>query len=281
MKLHAILITRNDDLIIGDWLRRHHGFFDTIAVVDGSDGTYTRTLCADYANVRYDRDPPGPITDQTLRHRGYEMLRDAVTEGDWFFAAHPDEFLIHDPRSLMSITANIVMWLPLHILPHTTEIEAWRVAEGRHPTTLFSHFWWRRGAVPHCEYRMWKLVREPVWDLVSTKPSTSVIPMNYMGEAIPTLVPIYLHYKCYNPCPDLYEADGRLKKSNLNTGMPSAGQGEYFFDDDHPYMEQGVAWNVARFTTPADLVARFGNPPRLVQVGNELTMVNDEGAVVH
>ncbi|MBB6251483.1 glycosyltransferase family 2 protein [Nitrospirillum iridis] len=285
MKLHAILITRNDDLIIENWLARHHDMFDTIAVVDGSDGDFTRVTCARYPHIRYSTDPAGgPITDQTLRHRGYELLRDTVTEGDWIFNAHADEFLIHDPRNLMTLPWNTLLWLPLHILPHPSEAEAWRATGGRHPTMLFRHFWWRRGRPPHCEFRMWRVVREPIWDLVGTKPSTDVIPMNYLGEGAPSIAPLYFHYKCYDPRPELYETDGRLKKSNLNTGIPTRALPveDYFFDEDRPYVEDGVAWHVARFDSMADLLARFGHPPQIIRdERGEVRIVNDDGVPCH
>ncbi|WP_044563051.1 glycosyltransferase family 2 protein [Azospirillum sp. B4] len=283
MKLHAILITRNDDLIIEDWLERHHHMFDTIAVVDGSDGDFTRTACAPYPNIRYGTDPASPITDQTLRHHGFELLRGDITEGDWIFNAHPDEFLVHDPHSFMDLPWNLFLWLPLHILPHTSEMDAWHAMGGRRPIALFRHFWWRRGRLPHCELRMWRFVREPVWDLENPKPSSEVIPMNYLGEPLPNCMPIYLHFKCYDPRPEMYEADGRAKRSQLETGVPgrSAGEG-FFFDEEHPYMEEGEVWNVARFTSVADLLTRFGNPPRVIHDDQgKPHMVNHLGQGVH
>lgn len=280
MKLHAIMITRNDDLLIENWLDQHAALFDTIAVVDGSDSDFTKNACARIPHLRYTSDPEGLITDQTLRHHGFALIRDVVAMGDWIFIAHPDEFLIHNPRAFMERPENVMMWLPLHILPHPSEAEAWRATGGRNPRGLFRHFWWRKGKPPHCEHRMWRMVKEPFWDLACEQKSTTVIPANYHNEPIGEVLPLQLHYKCVDLRLSCYREDGGFTNSGLGTGLLVTIQTDedLFFDEQHPF-EPG--WQFARFESINTLLERFGNPPRVaVLPSGEVVVVNNAGVSV-
>jgi Glycosyl transferase family 2 len=279
--LHAILLTKDDDLIIGSWLARHHGLFKWISVVDGSRSGATETLCATYENVIHRRDPAGLITDQTLRHAAFEQLRPNLAMGDWIFVAHPDEFLLHDPRSFMSIDANLMMWLPLPVLPHTSERSAWETAEVKNPVNLFKHYWWRQGSLPHCEHRMWRYVKEPVWDLQNPKKSSTVIPVNFHGESISSALPLYLHYKCFDLDVQRYDATGSSTVSGLNTGLPVAVNtiDDLFFDEQRPFGDG--YFHCAPFQGVDGVFSQFGNPPMARQSANRLQVVNGSGQPIH
>ena len=50
-KLFGIMITKDDDLIIGPWLNKHSNLFEKIAIVDGSTTDYTKNLSKTFSNV--------------------------------------------------------------------------------------------------------------------------------------------------------------------------------------------------------------------------------------
>lgn len=279
--LHALLLTKDDDLIIGTWLARHHGLFRTISVVDGSRSDRTARLCAQYANTLHRRDPEGLITDQTLRHAAFEQLRPRLELGDWIFVAHPDEFLLHDPRSFMALESNLMMWLPLPVLPHTSDRAAWEASTDKDPVQLFKHYWWRQGSLPHCEHRMWRYVREPVWDLQNPKKSTTVIPLNVHGESISSALPLYLHYKCFDLNVQRYDAAGSSKVSGLNTGLPVGVStiDDFFFDQERPFGDG--YFHCAPFTNSEAVFAQFGHPPIVQQGPDGLQIVNGQGRPIH
>lgn len=255
MKLHGILITKDDDYIIGEWLKKHSPFFDTIAVVDGSiSGTdFTRDLCKDYSNVIYNTDPVGIITDQTLRKCGWDSLSKEVSIGDWIFMCHPDEFLFHNPRKFMEIDEVIIRWIALHILPHPSEKESWIKSKDKNPVKLFKHYWWKRGDKVTYEYRMWRYVKEPSWDISTDKFGLPVLPINFTNESEHPIHPIHKHYKIYDLNINNYGGDeyvrkdqvvlhGRTIKSSLGTHIGGRVINEFddfFFDEKRPWGHKG------------------------------------------
>ena len=77
-KVHCIVMTRNDDLIIEHWIKKHINVFDTISVVDGSDGDFTEQLCKQY-NILYTKDPTdNPFHEQYLREAAFKDRKSVV-----------------------------------------------------------------------------------------------------------------------------------------------------------------------------------------------------------
>ncbi len=291
-KLFGIMITKDDDLIIGPWLEKHSHIFEKIAIVDGSTSNYTKDLSSKFSNIVYCRDPDSHITDQTLRNEAWKRLRPYVSLGDWIFLCHADEFYIHDPRSILNNPdlGNLVFWLPLVILPHPDEAGAWIKSKSKDATTVFKHFWWKAGENPHVEHRMWRFVKEPFWNLEIRKPSCGVIPHNYASEKISSVVPIYLHYRCYNLDLSAYNSsDGSYKKSAFTQGIGAAtasnhGIGRmvnnfedfFFYEDRPPAGKNQVCLNFNEKTLEV-----FGNPPKFaLNQSNQVVLVNDFGVDV-
>ena len=289
-RLFGLMITKDDDLIIEKWMLKHAGLFEKIAVVDGSTTHFTRDLCARIPNAIYRRDPDTHITDQTLRHEGWQGLKPFVSPGDWIFICHADEFYVHDPRFFLDQTGtgNVVIWLPLVVLPHPDEAAAWIKSSDKDPTSLFNHVWWPAGQDPHVEHRMWRYVKEPVWNLETKRPGCGVIPYNYWNEKINNTVPIYLHYRCFDLNINAYHSDdGSYKKSAWNQGViepnaEKAGLGrpiqsfaDFFFHEERP--PEGSNQICLKFGENA--LELLGNPPRLVwdhQLG-KVKLINKRG----
>lgn len=275
------MITKDDDLIIGDWLESNHSIFDTIVVVDGSVSEITKNCANKYSNVLYLRDPTCHITDQTLRHHGWCALQDIASLGDWVYMCHADEFFINSPRDFMHESANTIYWMPLQILPHPSEAESWIRSETKNPRELFKHYWWRRGSVMHVEERMLRYVKPLEWNLQIKQPSCGVFPHNYSepNEKIANKVPLYFHYKCYDLSPDAYKEGGDFKKSNLTTSIYRSIHG---FDDLFFYEKKPFDSHNAYDNNHNGIHERFGNPPR-VALGpdGKITLINDLNQMIH
>jgi hypothetical protein len=281
-KLYAILLTKNDDLIIDSWLRRHASLFDAISVVDGSYGNHTEKSCKLYSNIIYRRDPVGLITDQTLRDAAMQSLRPTLRKDDWIFIAHPDEFVVHNPRDFTAIPMPLILWLPLLVLPHPSERELIETLGHRpfDPMLVFKHYWWRTGQLPHCEFRMFRWVLPDMWDLSNPKKSSSVIPPNYGNLAVCNILPIYFHYKLYNVDFRLYTANGKLVDSGLDTGLDRqlSRTEDLYFDETNPWGDGYIEFD-NRISMIAD---RFGNPPRSIpDKKGAIQVVNDRSEPIH
>jgi hypothetical protein len=274
MKLYGILITKDDDLIVEEWFQENHHRFHKLAVVDGSKSGLTENIARRYPNTIYLRDPQTHITDQTLRKHGWDAIAGEIERGDFVAICHVDEFYIHDPRAMMVEGAfNIVLWLPLVMLPHPSEAEAWIKSPNKSPRPHFRHYWWRTTQTPHCEHRMFRYVKEPFWNTELTVKGCGVIPHNYFSETVCTATPLYLHYKIVNLSAEAYAGDGNLKKSSLNTGLPKPVEGisDLFFWEDNPFTD-----GYYRFDNDhGKILERFGNPPRITIVDDKVTLVND------
>jgi hypothetical protein len=220
-RLFGLMITRNDMPILERWFERHSHLFEAIAVVDGSDDDNTEQLCSKIPHVLHRRDPAPPLTDQTLRAAGWEMIASSVSHGDWVMLCHPDEFYIHDPRCFLRVRQPLIKWSALHVLPHPSEREAWEMGEADGDVTkLFHHYWWREDGSATVEIRMFRVDIEPDWDLSDRQPSTFVIPKNYLGRKAYRKLPAYLHYKIQYLDPSRFRG-GQYVDSNLNTGLGS------------------------------------------------------------
>ena len=279
-KLHGLLITKDDDLLVEEWFRENHSVFNTLVVVDGSTSGLTKRVASQYSNTVYMTDPNCHITDQTLRHHGWQELVKIASMGDWIFICHVDEFYIHDPRALIQAQGNLMFWMPLVVLPHPLEAYDWIKSENKNPRQLFKHYWWRQGTLPHLEHRMWRYVKEPFWNTQLTAPSCGTIPHNYMDEKIVVQAPLYFHYKCYDLSWEAYLSDGSSAKSSLNTGLPRRVKGfdDLFFDEDRPF-EDGY-FHFDSDTTK--IFERFGNPPRIgLGPDGKAVVINDQGKFVH
>jgi hypothetical protein len=279
-KLHGLLITKDDDLVVEDWFKEFHNTFDSIVVVDGSTSSLTKNVCSLYSNTVYMRDPKCHITDQTLRHHGWQELVKIAVEGDWIYICHVDEFYIHDPRLFLHSQGNVALWMPLVVLPHPSEAPSWITAQKKNPRSLFKHYWWRRGTLPHLEHRMWRYVKEPFWNIELRQPSCGTIPHNYLTERVLSEVPLYFHYKCYDLSMSAYRTDGSSAKSSLNTGLPREVHGfeDLFFYEAKPFGDGYFNFD----TDPSQILPRFGNPPRIgVAEDGKAVVVNDRGELVH
>ena len=217
--------------------------FERMAVVDGSDGDETEKACRRLQNVLYRRDPVAPITDQSLRAAGWELLDGLVRRGDWVMLCHPDEFYIHDPREFLKVRRLVVKWAALHVLPHTSEKEAWARGDANGDVThLFRHYWWKADGSATLENRMFRVMSPPEWDVEDPRPSSSVIPRNYQSLKPWRRQPAYLHYKIQHLDPARFSGTNYVD-SSLQTGLGGTRSIEtvddFFFDEMRSWGHKG------------------------------------------
>jgi hypothetical protein len=258
-KVHCIVMTRNDDLIIEHWIKKHINVFDTISVVDGSDGDFTEQLCKQY-NILYTKDPTDkPFHEQYLREAAFTNLKPYIQVGDWVGCFMADEWVYHDPRKIVEGVepwADVVSWNQLNVLPHPSEKEEYfnSVKEGRYnPTEAFKHYWFRDNTKTCFEPRMFKYTGNEFWthNIPSENPVAGRIePVSHNAKS--GVIPTYFHYKVFDLDPAKYKNDGfaHFEKSNLNTGI-GYGKGQstrtvetiddLFFDEDNIYCNMGTA----------------------------------------
>jgi hypothetical protein len=238
-RLFGVMITRNDMPILGRWMARHAALFDKLAVVDGSDDDTTKKICEGLGNVLHRRDPAPPITDQTLRAAGWALMDGIARRGDWIMLCHPDEFYIHDPRTFLGVRSPVIRWAALHVLPHTSERDAWAHDDsGADVTRLFRHYWWKDNGTATLENRMFRIGSPPEWDMEDPRPSSSVLPSNYQSLKPWRRQPAYLHYKIQQLDPRKFSGT-RYVDSNLQTGLGGTRSIEsvddLFFDESRPW----------------------------------------------
>jgi len=261
--VHCIVMTRNDDLIIEHWVKKHINVFDKISVVDGSDGDFTQKVCEKYG-ILYTKDPEPtpekPFHEQYLREAAFNLLKPYLTPGDWVGCFMPDEWVYHDPREIVDMVPgsfhNVISWNQLNILPHPSEKEEYlkSIEEGTYnPTEVFRHFWHRDNNKTCCEPRMFRYSGDEVWThripWCDNAVAGRIQPIN--RDNIAKIKPTYFHYKVFDLDPTKYKDDGfgHFEKSNLNTGI-GYGKGmserkihsieDLFFYEDNIYCNLGT-----------------------------------------
>lgn len=258
-KTHCIVMTRNDDLIIAHWIKRHINVFDKISVVDGSDGDFTENLCREY-NILYTRDPKDkPFHEQYLREAAFNNLKPYIQIGEWVSCFMADEWVYHDPRKIVeyvSPESDVISWNQLNILPHPSEKEIYlkRIEDKNYnPVEVFKHYWFRDNTKTCYEPRMFKYTGYEYWshEIPSENPVAGRIePVSHNKKS--NIIPTYFHYKVFDLNPNKYKDNGfaYFEKSKLNTGI-GYGKGQsiriiktiddLFFDENNIYCNMGTA----------------------------------------
>mmetsp|Transcript_556 Transcript_556/g.1779 ORF Transcript_556/g.1779 Transcript_556/m.1779 type:complete len:1051 (-) Transcript_556:130-3282(-) len=132
----GLMITKEDDAVLAEWLEAHMPLLDGLVILDGSEGNATRRIAEDFTlrcpsrggdlHYFHERDESLVVkNDQTLRGVVHEKIRQIFGHGRWIMLCHPDEFLYHDPRMVAGLAASMnadhVFWFALHVLPHPSE----------------------------------------------------------------------------------------------------------------------------------------------------------------
>jgi hypothetical protein len=171
MTLVALLITKDDDAVIGEWCADQLGLYDAVVCLDGSAGGETARLFrarGDRVAYLHERDFDIPNkTDHGLRRVAHaEIVRRFGTD-NWVMCCHPDEFCYHDPRKAAARAKaggyDLVSWYSLHFYPHPDDGPH---GGERSVRARFRHYHWdyRGSGLPWIEDRLYRNGPAVGWD---------------------------------------------------------------------------------------------------------------------
>jgi hypothetical protein len=127
----GLMITKDDHVVLHEWLEANMPFLDGLVLLDGSQGNASRDIVHRFRaaerpggrplrlhymheedEATFQRDPAK--TDQTLRRAVHRRIRAVFGSGVWVMLCHPDEFFYHDPRAVAAAAqaegADHVFW---------------------------------------------------------------------------------------------------------------------------------------------------------------------------
>lgn len=137
-KQMGLLVMRDENDILEEYLNRITEFYDVIYVLDGSDGEEGRHICAKFDEVAfYGRDNEmvkGPHND-SIRKYIWDIARKEVKDKQWVGILHPDEFPIGSPLEMLdqydtNPDIQAIAIRNLHFFLHTSQKENWNFKQG-------------------------------------------------------------------------------------------------------------------------------------------------------
>lgn len=277
MTLVGLLITKDDDAVIGEWCDDQFPLYDAVVCLDGSstDGT-ARHLRGRGDRVLYlhERDFDIPFkTDHGLRRVAHQQLVRRFGTDNWVMCCHADEFCYHDPRKA-AVRAEAegfdrVSWYSLHFYPHPHDGPVVSEPGGVPIRDRFRHYHWsyRGDGLPWLEDRLYRNGPRVAWDQVT---HGSVRPHGVTRPA--PFYPALRHYKVvtlelaqYEPADRSTYYRSHWDGLEHRTGLPFVvRRPEDFFVDRLPGYERcdrfdGTfphSWNMGEEYRPATVEAR-------------------------
>ena len=210
MTLVALLITKDDDAIVGEWCDDQLPMYDAVVCLDGSAGGATAAHLRgrdDRVVYLHERDFAIPYkTDHGLRRVAHQEIVRRFGTDNWVMCCHPDEFCYHDPRKAAARAEaegfDLVSWYCLHFYPHPHDLPDLPRRRGMSVRDQFRHFHWdyRGSGRPWVEDRLYRNGPRVAWDQVT---HGSVRPHG-LGRPAP-FHPALCHYKVVTLDLDRYE----------------------------------------------------------------------------
>jgi len=135
----GIMLMKDEDDILEEYLTRATHWCDRILVMDGTDGGRGEEICSRFPEVALyarDREFPGPPGDH-LRGHLWERAKSICPEKDWACILHPDEFPSRNPLEVIGQVSSsrpgieALMVKNVHYFPHTSQEGCWSWRPGR------------------------------------------------------------------------------------------------------------------------------------------------------
>lgn len=279
MRHVGMLLTKNDDLVIGEWFDENILFFDALYCLDGSCGDRTRDVATSYPQTHYWHEQDVVIahkTDHGLRAFLHREIFRREAPGAWITLCHADEFFYHDPRRCC-LRADAegydgLWWYSLHFLPHPDDLEDIDSILDRPVSRRFLHYHWDHdgSGEPWREFRSYKCLPKTYWHAPqhgSTQP--------YGCDQVAPFLPVYRHLKVYDLSIDRYSStdqrtlfrDRWRHVRDGRSGLPWTVQSDrdLFVARYPPYRQCGVF--SGRFNEPWNMGDDFRGPPRKAREG--------------
>ena len=130
MSLIGLLITRDDEAIVGTWCTHQLDLYDAVVCLDGSSTDATERIASEHSSrLIYYHERRFSIphkTDHGLRRIIHNTIIDRFGHGHWIMCCHANEFCYHSPRKIAELADrngyDLVSWYSPHFYPHPAEL---------------------------------------------------------------------------------------------------------------------------------------------------------------
>jgi len=128
----GLLIMRDENDILEEYLNVVSKYYDPILVLDGSDDEIGREICSKFPEVKYyerDENVVHGVSNDSIRGFLLEKAKEISSDKKWVAVLHPDEFPEGNPLSMLESIDHLdfdsVTIRNLHFFPHTSQRETW------------------------------------------------------------------------------------------------------------------------------------------------------------
>lgn len=129
----GLLIMKDENDILHEYLTKVTQYYDKILVLDGSDDDEGKEICDQFPEVIfYEKDKnvlDGDVNDSTTRGFLWEKAKELVDNKLWVAILHPDEFPASNPLEMLeeaqSLNSDVIMINNLHFFLHTSQKDGW------------------------------------------------------------------------------------------------------------------------------------------------------------
>jgi len=134
----GIMVMRDEEDILEEYLHKATGWCDRILVMDGTEDDTGEDICSRFPEVVFygrDRDHSGPTRDYIRGHL-WEMAKQICPDKEWACILHPDEFPSINPLELLGHVSttypdlDAIMIKNVHYFPHISQAGCWSWTPG-------------------------------------------------------------------------------------------------------------------------------------------------------
>jgi hypothetical protein len=134
-KQMGLLIMRDENDILEEYLSRIICFYDKILVLDGSEDDQGSEICSKFPEVIFyekDKNVIEGISNDSIRGFLWNQAKSLVDDKEWVAVLHPDEFPIGDPLIMLDQypDATSIIIRNLHFFLHTSQRDTWSFNQG-------------------------------------------------------------------------------------------------------------------------------------------------------
>ena len=235
IKIIGLMLTRDDNIILEDWLNKYSIEFDNIFALDGSKLYKNESMSIlEKYNVKYFHDNDfifSTKNDQTLRNVLFEKIKEYINDtnniqynDNWIVCVHPDEFYIeklnHVIQKAYKNNSEVIIYHALHNMPHTSEKNIIIESKDYKLLSYFMHNYKNS----YKENRIFKFNINQYYD----QNNKGVFPLNINFNNSKLFYPNYFHYKILYFDISYYNQKGTILKS-LWSGLSSHFPTEHTF----------------------------------------------------
>jgi glycosyltransferase involved in cell wall biosynthesis len=195
----GLLLTKNEEAIVGEVLSKNEKYFDAIYALDGSTDNTPNILkkISKIKKIIFEKD----LNVSTIRDGIRQVVIDEIKRQEpinntWVTLLHGDEIFYHNPRKVAEdadcLGYDKVEWYAMQYFLHSSDKDKWNELASMSIEERVT--WYATNEVPWVEFRQFKLFENTHIDINTH---------SYLEPANLTKLyhkkPIYKHYKAYDP----------------------------------------------------------------------------------